>query len=165
MKSTRPGSVILLNGASSAGKSTLARAVQNAAEVPFLRFSLDLFLFGEILPTRRGGPFTWSLLRPRVFAGYYGCLAALAQAGNGLEADHIFGDEPNVQGLTRGLMGIDLFLVGVYRPMKNSNAVKASAATARSEVPSETSRRFTRSAPPTSRWIRPKPRHSMPSEH
>ena len=42
--------IILLNGTSSAGKSTLARAIQNAARQPMLRVQMDAFL--EMLPPR-----------------------------------------------------------------------------------------------------------------
>jgi chloramphenicol 3-O phosphotransferase len=42
--------IILINGASSAGKSTLAKAFQEQVDEPFLRFSLDLLMFGgEVL--------------------------------------------------------------------------------------------------------------------
>ncbi|GGR32123.1 hypothetical protein GCM10008957_48430 [Deinococcus ruber] len=54
MTNHRPGRIILLNGASSAGKSTLCRAIQAQIDEPFLQYSLDFFMFGhEVLPRRQ----------------------------------------------------------------------------------------------------------------
>jgi hypothetical protein len=44
------GSIILLNGTSSAGKSTLATAVQDVMDAPYLHLGIDLFF--EALPQR-----------------------------------------------------------------------------------------------------------------
>lgn len=117
MANPRAGSIILLNGASSAGKSTLARAIQSAADRPFLRFSLDLFFFSEVLPPRKGDAFAWPLVRPRVLAGFYGCVRALADAGNDLVVDHIFEDQAGYEAFIAALQGLDLFLVGVHCPL------------------------------------------------
>jgi chloramphenicol 3-O phosphotransferase len=114
------GAIILLNGASSAGKSTLARALQRRLEVPFLRFSLDIFLFGgEVLPERRDadGPFARSAMRERLFAGYYGCLAAMARAGNNLAIDVIVETMAQRRRLGEELAPFDVFFVGVHCPL------------------------------------------------
>ena len=109
--------IILLNGPSSAGKSTLARAVQDRADRPFLRFSLDLMLFGgAVLPQRRDreGPFAWASIRPRLFEGYYGCLAALAGAGNDLVIDIIIETDAQCRLLETAVAPFDVFFVGVH---------------------------------------------------
>jgi chloramphenicol 3-O phosphotransferase len=119
-KSPTPGAIILLNGASSAGKSTLARALQRRLAVPFLRFSLDLFLFsGEVLPERRDaeGPFAKTAMRQRLFDGYYGCLAALARAGNNLAVDIIIESMTQRRRLGAELARFDVFFVGVHCPL------------------------------------------------
>ena len=56
-----PGRIILLNGASSSGKSTLARAMQQALPEPFLHVSSDHLVDSGMLPARRdpAGPFAW----------------------------------------------------------------------------------------------------------
>ena len=66
-----PASLILINGASSAGKTTLCRAVRDAMPTPFLHFSLDFFMFGaNVLPrTPEGKIRDWPHLRPHVFQG------------------------------------------------------------------------------------------------
>lgn len=44
------GAIILLNGASSAGKSTLARALQARLPLPFRHWSIDVFFVGVHRP-------------------------------------------------------------------------------------------------------------------
>ncbi|MGW1737626.1 phosphotransferase-like protein [Nocardia sp. NPDC001965] len=55
MQSTAPpGRVIFLNGTSSAGKTTLARAVQDESDTPFVYWGIDT-LFGLVPPNWGGG--------------------------------------------------------------------------------------------------------------
>ncbi|MBY8860368.1 chloramphenicol phosphotransferase CPT family protein [Nocardia sp. CA2R105] len=49
-----PARVIFLNGTSSAGKTTLARAIQDESDVPFVYWGIDT-LFGLIPPNWGGG--------------------------------------------------------------------------------------------------------------
>ena len=46
----RPGHIILLNGTSSAGKSTLAKALQTLLSEPYLHVGIDTLVFA--LPKR-----------------------------------------------------------------------------------------------------------------
>ena len=50
---TRSGRVMKLNGASSCGKSALARALQDTIEDPFWHLSIDHFREAGVLPTAR----------------------------------------------------------------------------------------------------------------
>ena len=111
------GSLIVLNGASSAGKSTLCRAAREALDVPFLWFPLDLFLDGDLLPRRRDGAFAWSVQREKVFAGHLACLRALAEAGNHVLTDVVFESGEQFDAWRRTLAGLDVFLVGVHLPL------------------------------------------------
>ena len=114
------GKIILLNGASSAGKSTLCRALQAQLDEPFLRFSMDNFLFGgEVLPPRREQSclFSWAAMRPRLFEGYFNCLPALTRAGNNLVVDYIIETQEQLQQLSQRLVGLDVFFVGVHCPL------------------------------------------------
>jgi len=114
----RKGSIILLNGASSAGKSTLAAALQAAADRPLFRFSLDFYFFGPILPRRGEGLFEWKPMRQRLFTGYFHSLAAFANAGNDLVVDHIFETQADYEEMMAALDGLDLFIVGVHCPIE-----------------------------------------------
>jgi chloramphenicol 3-O phosphotransferase len=112
-----PGRVILLNGASSSGKSTLAKALQRTLEEPFLHVSSDQFVTAGMLPDRRedSGPFNWwNQMRPRFFAGFHRCLPALAEAGNDLIVEHVIEFRAWRDELAQLLAHLDVFLVGVH---------------------------------------------------
>ncbi|GAA2076470.1 hypothetical protein GCM10009780_11200 [Actinomadura alba] len=109
--------MILLNGASSSGKSTLAKALQRTLGEPFLHVSSDQFVATGMLPDRReeSGPFNWwSQMRPRFFAGFHRCLPALAEAGNDLIVEHVIEFPAWRDELARLLAHLDVFLVGVH---------------------------------------------------
>ena len=115
-----PGKIILLNGPSSAGKSTLCRAIQAQIDVPFLQFSLDFFMFGnQVLPSRRDetGAFSWAEIRPKLFDGYFHCLPALVQAGNNLVIDYIIETRDQLDTLVQCIGHLDVFFVGVHCPL------------------------------------------------
>jgi len=112
-----PGRVILLTGASSSGKSTLARMLQDALDEPFLYVSTDQFVAAGMLPRRRDrtGPFNWwNELRPRFFEGFHRCLPALAEAGNDLLVEDIIEFRAWRERLATLLACLDVFLVGVH---------------------------------------------------
>lgn len=110
------GKVIIIHGASSAGKSTLARAVQREIEVPFLHISYDLFIDAGIVPWERfrNGTFSWDDIRPSVLQGYRQWWAVMANAGNNLIIDHIVESDVEMAFLLNLLSGIDVFFVGLH---------------------------------------------------
>ncbi|CAM3565972.1 chloramphenicol phosphotransferase CPT family protein [Deinococcus frigens] len=121
---TSPGHVILINGASSAGKTTLCRALRDALPDtqtgPFLHFSLDFFMFGaDVLPrTPQGKVRAWPLIRPQVFDGFYRCLPALLGAGNNLVVDLIIEGGAQRDRLRELLVPHDVYLVGLHCPLE-----------------------------------------------
>lgn len=69
----RPGAIIMLNGASSSGKSTLARGLQTVLADPFLHLSSDHLVDRGAVPNRRNEsePFGWpGTMRTRFFDGF-----------------------------------------------------------------------------------------------
>jgi len=115
---TASGKVILLIGPSSAGKSTLCRAIQQRTDEPFIRYSLDFFFDSDALPTHRSdGPFAWREQRPKLFEGYFRSLAALASAGNNLVLDFVIETPQQLTRLVTLLRPFDVFLVGVHCPL------------------------------------------------
>lgn len=114
-----PGHIILLNGASSAGKSTLARALQQQLHEPFLHLSFDHLRDSDALPMARirSGAFDWPSMRPAVFDGFHRCLPAFAEAGNNLIVDHIIEQEQWLADLVELLSRLDVFFVGVHCPL------------------------------------------------
>lgn len=117
-RSREPGKIILLNGASSSGKTTLALAIQELAQAPFIHFSFDHLRDSNALPMAKiqSQRVDWSQMRPAVFDGFHRCLPALAGAGNNLLVDHIIETEAWLQDLVRLLAPFDVFFVGVHCP-------------------------------------------------
>ncbi|MEZ4667225.1 MAG: AAA family ATPase [Anaerolineae bacterium] len=100
------GNIILLNGASSAGKSSIVKALQNLLEEPYLEAGIDKFLFmlpkaylnqaalwhqvigyekdesGALLP--KVGPRGHQLM-----SGMHHAIAGMARQGNHVIADHV----------------------------------------------------------------------------
>ena len=113
------GRIILVNGASSAGKTTLCRAVQEIAPVPLWHFSIDHLLDAGIFPQSRtrAGEFRWADYRKRFFDGFYACLPALAGAGNDLLIENIVETEEDLQFLVRLLSPFDVFFVALHCPL------------------------------------------------
>jgi chloramphenicol 3-O phosphotransferase len=113
------GKIIFLNGASSSGKSTLARALQAEMEEPFWHFSIDHLNVAGVLPRERitSGEFPWRDYRPQFFDGFHRCLPALADAGNNLIVEHIIEAEAWMDRLLGLLSHIDVFFVGVHCPL------------------------------------------------
>lgn len=110
------GNIIIINGPSSAGKTTLARAVQNQFDIPFLHFSFDVFREQPVLPMDQinNGTFSWQSMRPAVFKGIHQCVPALATAGNNVIFDHIIETPAWLAELVDLLAGLDVFLVGLH---------------------------------------------------
>ena len=115
----RPGRIILLNGASSSGKSTLARALQAQLESPFWHWSIDHWLAAGVLPRERiaTGEFDWQAMRPAFFDGFHRSLPALAAAGNDLIVEHIVETADAMRRLVELLAPHDVFYVGVRCPL------------------------------------------------
>lgn len=113
------GKIILLNGASSSGKSTLARGLQAGLDIPFWHYSIDHLNDAHVLPEARirSGEFPWSTLRQKFFEGFHRSLPALADAGNNLIVEHIIETDAWMRRLVRLLAHVDVFFVGVHCPL------------------------------------------------
>jgi chloramphenicol 3-O phosphotransferase len=113
------GKIILVNGASSSGKTTLCTALQATLDAPFWHYSFDHFRPPGVLPWRRidAGDFTWQDMRPAFFEGFHRCLPALAGAGNNLIVEHIVETAAWMSRLVRLLSSVDVFFVGVHCPL------------------------------------------------
>lgn len=111
-----PGKIIIINGPSSAGKTTLALALQNKLDQPFIRFSFDALRDHKAFPSEQinNGVFAWKDLRPAVFRGVHRCVPALAIAGNNVIFEHIIETKAWLHELVSLLAGLDVFFVGLH---------------------------------------------------
>lgn len=134
MASVAAGRVILLVGTSSAGKSTLARAIQEAAPEPFLMQSLD-GLFGGVAERwgSRGahradgfryqsdgdvkrvvhGAAGWRLLR-----GFHRAVAAFARTGCNVVVDDMLLDEGCLADWAEALDGLPVAFIRLSAPLE-----------------------------------------------
>lgn len=138
-----PGSVILLNGASSAGKSTLAKAVQDLLDAPYLCLGIDLFFdalpqryLGRVAPDAVPSPqahegIVWVCTEPggqgfrelqvgpvgqRLWSGMRHAAGALARRGNHVILDDVVLDREALIDYVAALDGVPILLVGVTCP-------------------------------------------------
>ncbi|CCV04901.1 Chloramphenicol phosphotransferase family protein [Mesorhizobium metallidurans STM 2683] len=125
--------IVLLNGAGSAGKSSIAKALQTMTVEPFLHVQKDVFI--EMLPEAlqdHAAGFAYEAVgeegRPPVVAvktgpigartlrGMRHAIAAMAEQGNNLIVDDVLcdGEMPEYLQL---LSKFDLHLVGIFAPL------------------------------------------------
>ncbi|AHG45942.1 chloramphenicol phosphotransferase [Rhizobium leguminosarum bv. trifolii CB782] len=112
--------VIFLHGASSSGKSTIAKALQRRIEKPFWHISIDHLRDAGVLPTERfkNGDFRWADARAAFFDGFHGSLKAYADAGNDLILEHILDTEGWLETLADLLAEHDVFFAAVHCPIE-----------------------------------------------
>jgi chloramphenicol 3-O phosphotransferase len=115
----RGGRIILLHGASSSGKSTLARALQGTLPEPFWHISIDHLRDAGVLPAARiaRGDFQWREMRAGFFDGFHRSLAAYASAGNNLIVEHILDTDGWLHDLVALLAPFEVFFVGLHCPL------------------------------------------------
>jgi len=119
------GKVILLQGISSAGKSTLAAAMQLALEEHWWMFEADDITRMQATSERSG----WWQLTPEEkphsswnsdqrlkqwLAGYFGCIATIAKSGSNVIAVGGWLQTEWLLELAASLEGIEAYCVGVY---------------------------------------------------
>lgn len=126
----RGGRVLFLQGVSSAGKSTLAAALQvNLAEYWWMLEADDITRmqptaersgWWEPTPEERPHP-SWSadLRLSHWLSGYFGCLAAIANTGSNVIAVGGWLQTSWLVQLANALEGIDALCVGVYCPLED----------------------------------------------
>lgn len=135
----RPGDtvarmIILLNGASSAGKTTLAKALQDALPTPYLVIGIDTMVFA--LPHRylndpahwqevyryhyEDGQITGITTEPygdRLVRGMHRAVAALAGSGLDVIVDHVLSEPSWRTDIDQAWAGLDVLRVGVLCPL------------------------------------------------
>jgi chloramphenicol 3-O phosphotransferase len=111
------GQVIVLNGASSSGKTSIAHALQAMIEEPCLHLCIDDYLgaFQRDLWQRQ------EVVRPRwpnIIRGFHAAGAGIARAGNLVILDDVLEEEPPwEEHLVELFEGLEVFFVGVHCPL------------------------------------------------
>lgn len=110
------GRIILLNGTSSSGKSTLAKALRTALPEPFCYYASDQLADAGFRTIKRDAR-RHGFERARFFDGFHRSILSFAEAGNDLLVEHIVEEESWAQSLHRLLAPLDVFWVGVHAPV------------------------------------------------
>jgi len=121
----RPGTIVVLNGTASAGKTSIARALQTQMDEPFLDAGIDRFL--GMLPARylerplwedvmglfdRPGTVGWQLI-----SAMHHAIAALAGRGCSVVADHVMVETAWVTECARLFADLPAYFVAVRCPL------------------------------------------------
>lgn len=111
--------VVVLNGVSSSGKTTIARAFQEAATRLFLNFSIDSILYAlpqsAIERIQRGDDIA-DIHLPELVRAFYGCVKQLLALGHDLVIDHAVTARYHAELLLEAIEGHDALLVGIDCP-------------------------------------------------
>ncbi len=130
----KPGNIIILNGTSSSGKSSILRALQEIMDEPYLDAGIDKFLW--MLPRRyinepaywqRVYQYEWpqpdqlmiraAPLGHQLMDGMHQAIAALAQAGNHVVADHVLAEPAWVRQCAALFSNLPAWLVHITCPL------------------------------------------------
>ena len=117
-----PGRVVIINGGSSSGKTTLARRLQSSLATPWLLLGIDVFIW--MLPsemtarpegiTVHDGVITRGVAFLRLYDGFREAVAALARAGVDVLIDEVLLDPiADRQQWSDALRDLDVCWVGV----------------------------------------------------
>lgn len=108
------GRVVLLNGTSSSGKTTLARALRARLPPEFCFYSSDQLADAQFRPV---DPAARSAGREKFFDAFHRSIPAMAFAGLDLLVEHIVEEQRWADDLAILLARLDVFWVGVHAPM------------------------------------------------
>lgn len=111
--------VVVLNGTSSAGKTTAARAFQERAPGLFLNFSIDSILSAlprSALARITSGADISDLRYPELVRAFYACVRQLLALGHDLVIDHAVISREQAALLLEAIAGHEVLLVGLDCP-------------------------------------------------
>ncbi len=108
------GRIILLNGTSSAGKTTLAHALRLRLEPQFHFYASDQLADEGFRPLDKETSYRW---RQAFFAGFHRSIPAFASAGIDLLVEQIVEEQSWADDLKLLLAPFDVFWVGVHAPV------------------------------------------------
>ena len=136
MTDSTPGTIIVLNGCASDGKTSIAKAIQRTFDAPYLHIGIDLFWL-EIFPSEWAGAATNSVQEipiegaspPKIalavqpfgnfcISGLHHTVAALARIGHNVVVDHVLYEASYVPEILKLWQSFPVWLVGVFCPLE-----------------------------------------------
>ncbi len=115
---TKAGHVIFLNRTSSAGKTSIARAILATTERPYIHLGVDQFILA--IPERHwasGDDARRAATFATVVSGYHHSIAALVQTGNSVIADHVLQEPGWWSECAQLLAPFPAYLITVFCPL------------------------------------------------
>lgn len=122
----KPGKIILLNGTSSSGKSSILAALQNLLDEPYLNAGLDKFIW--MLPKRYLDRPLWDevlglaseagAMGHHLAQGMHRSIAALSRCGLNVLADHVLVEPGWVSDCAQVFAGLPAYLIGIRCPLE-----------------------------------------------
>ncbi len=135
----KAGIVIILNGPSAAGKSSLQKSIQRLAALPYLNIGIDNF-FNDLFPDEHGklgvkaeadfgNDLRWVTIADnlvylhvgpqgeKIIDGMNKAIAAYARTGNNVVVDFIMYEQAWMKNLLYELQGCPVYLIGVNVPL------------------------------------------------
>lgn len=120
-----PGKIIILNGTSSSGKTSLLEVLQTRLAEPYLNAGIDKFIW--MLPKRYLERPLWDdvlglatkagAAGHTLFSGMHHAIAALARTGNNVIADHVLVEPAWVDECVELFADLPAYLIGLYCPL------------------------------------------------
>jgi chloramphenicol 3-O phosphotransferase len=120
------GTIIVINGASSSGKSSILRALQNTLDPPYIDMGLDRFLF--MLPKRYLNRPLWDdvlgkadqagATGHRLVTAMHRAIAAASVSGLNVLADHVLVEKEWAMDCARVFADLPAYLIGVQCPLE-----------------------------------------------
>ena len=107
------GRIVLFNGPSSAGKTTLTQAVARRLTTPWLVMPVDLFHQIRTRPDAHLTDRQWQDVFHRTRAAYHRALVGAAACGCDVLGDHVLSESWRLDDLLRLSVGLDVLLVHV----------------------------------------------------
>ena len=128
-----PGTIIVLNGPSSAGKTSIAQAFQESARLPFLCFGIDTLLavlparmkrsedgfHDEPIPGSTPSEIMWTSgeAGDLAISGMHAAIAALSRAGQNVIVDHVLAHDRWLRDFVCQFRYLPVLYVGVRCPI------------------------------------------------
>ncbi|NHJ47554.1 MAG: AAA family ATPase [Asgard group archaeon] len=110
-----PGKIIFLNGASSSGKSTLAKLLHARLKEPYVLLSVDTFIESMIFPEGITDD-VWTEIWPPLFhvAGFHAAILAMWKYGLNMIIDHVLQENNWFEELRELVEHEKTVFVGIY---------------------------------------------------